>query len=201
MAQTVQTDICNDALNYAQQDITITSIDESSVSARRCRRFYEPARQQALSSFPFPFVRKVVSLARIDSVSDEYTYSYAYPTDAIRIMGVYSSADMIKQNQPVRADTVFSDAVGRAIATDAETPVCVFIKDSKDEISYPPNFRRFFALVLAEKIANAAGTSDGTKNDIRSQMVFWENRAKLENVIEGDNIEENEDNKYVDVRG
>ena len=101
MAVTSRLDICNQAVALIKAK-RIQSIDESSLEARECRRFYPKVLALALegpagSGHTFSFANRRVALAQLatNDREHEWLYAYAVPADmknAIRIIPDFEAA-------------------------------------------------------------------------------------------------------------
>ena len=83
-------DICNHAIGLCGSTDWIQSLDDNSVSARRCKRFFEPAVERVLASHDWSCASRIVRLAQnTTSPTAEYQYAYALPNDCIKIVNVF----------------------------------------------------------------------------------------------------------------
>jgi len=87
-----KTEICNIALSHLGIAKEVANIDtESSAEASACRRFYEMARDETLRDFNWPFATKFAALALVEEdPTDEWSFSYRYPTDCLKVRRVLS---------------------------------------------------------------------------------------------------------------
>ena len=199
-----KTSICNSALIEAEQDTTISSMDEASPSAERCRRIYDPTRCELLAQYPWTFAQKLVKLARVSEDVEGYKYAYKYPTEALRINDVYLSEAMYRLRQGIifdKADAKVGMVNGeKCILCDYEEPfVCENI-DVKDESLFPAHFTKLLYLTMAGKIAKMSGTTDQIKDRIAQNIALQESYCATVTNRE-DSVAANEHNYYVEVRG
>jgi hypothetical protein len=197
-------DICNAALIEAHQDATITNIDESSPEAERCRRIYDSTRRELLSMYPWSFANKFVKLARVSSNVDGYKYAYLYPSEALRINGIFVSEEAYKARKYISfdfAEAVISDVDGKkCILCDYETPFVFENIDITKESFFPETFCRLMYLYMALKITKMAGVGDDVRKEIRAEIQEQVSiAATISNREELRPVDEN--NYYVDVRG
>lgn len=199
-----RTSICNSALIEAEQDTTITSMDEASPSAERCRRIYDSTRRELLSQYPWTFAQRLVKLARVADDVEGYKYAYKYPAEALRINDIYLSESMYRLRQGIifdKADAKINIVDGeKCIVCDYEAPfVCENI-DVEDESLFPAHFTKLLYLTMASKIAKMAGATDQIKDRIANNIVLQESYcATITNREES--TAANEYNYYVEVRG
>ena len=86
-------DICNIALANLGDDATIASIDppEGSPQAEHCAIFYPIARDMVIEAHPWVFATKRIAGAELTSETTTWSYAYARPADALRILAVLPS--------------------------------------------------------------------------------------------------------------
>lgn len=199
-----RTSICNSALIEAEQDTTITSMDEASPSAERCRRIYDATRRELLAQYPWTFAQKLVKLARVSEDVEGYKYAYKYPTEALRINDIYLSEAMYR----LRRGIVFDEAdakigiVGdeKCVICDYEAPFISENIDVTDESLFPAHFTKLFYLTLASKIAKMAGATDQIKDRIAQNILTQESYCSTVTNREN-SVAANDYNYYVEVRG
>lgn len=89
-------DIVNLALAEIGDTATVTSLNppSGSVQAAICARFYPMARDALLEMHTWQFATKRVSLALLSESNqpNQWTYTYAQPTDALNLMAVLDPA-------------------------------------------------------------------------------------------------------------
>lgn len=74
------------ALGHLGNDQLISSLSPASnVRERMCALYFEQARDEVLSDFPWHFAQTFVALAEVDldTVPPGWTYAYRYPTDCL----------------------------------------------------------------------------------------------------------------------
>lgn len=77
-------DICNFALSEIGE-ATIVDLNEASTEARACKRHYEQSKNFLLEKANWSFAESVKPLALTTEEPVEWTYAYAYPSDALTI--------------------------------------------------------------------------------------------------------------------
>jgi len=124
----VDTDICNLALSHIGVADEIASLTEDSPEAQALNRFYTMAIDDTLRAFPYPFARKVVSLALISENGDDdhpdtnYLYSYVYPSDCLMARRIQSGIRTDYRSSRVSYDIMARDQ-GSIILTDMEDAI------------------------------------------------------------------------------
>ena len=201
----VVTDIFNNALIEAGVDETISSAEESSVSATRCRRIYDVTKRETLSSYPWSFATKLVNIAKIESTEAPvgFSYAFAYPSEALRVLNTYlSEGDYRSKNTRVRDEEnthigVFENK--KSILSDSDATMAEIIVNV-DETEFSSGFTRLLYLNMAKKLAKLTGAGQETKNDILRDIALARSQALVENDGEID-TSLSYSNEYVDVRG
>ena len=88
-----EVDICNLALARLGDNATVASIDppEGSAQAEHCARFYAIARDSLLEMHAWKFATRRVQLAKLTVPSWDWSFAYAEPTGALKLLGVLSA--------------------------------------------------------------------------------------------------------------
>ncbi len=81
-------EICNLALSHLGDGQFITSLDDDSEQARRCKDFYPMALKSLLQRYTFQFACKRVALTEITSEWPQWQYAYVRPADVLRPLHV-----------------------------------------------------------------------------------------------------------------
>tara|TARA_R110002020_G_scaffold85121_4_gene210273 strand:- start:1186 stop:1740 length:555 start_codon:yes stop_codon:yes gene_type:complete len=133
-------DIANKALTYLGAD-AITNVSDDTVEGRSINRIFEQSRDYCLRDHPWNFALIRVALAA-DTTSPvwEYTNSFSWPSDCLRIIEV---------------DTTEEWAVeGRRIVSDAAAPLNIlYISQVTDVALYDAKFVEAYAMRLAADVA------------------------------------------------
>lgn len=112
-------DTCNEALAEIGAG-TIASIDEPSVEAAACRRFYQPTVRDLIEMHDWGFAKRRVQLARLlNDRQAEWLYAYATPSDVASLVAIVpSDARLLSELGPLRyaqeADVIYTN-VARAM--------------------------------------------------------------------------------------
>lgn len=88
-----EVEICNLALSHLGDSATVASIDppEGSSQAEHCARFYPIARDALLELHDWSFATSRIALAQVTNSWPEWTYAYALPSDAAKIIAILAS--------------------------------------------------------------------------------------------------------------
>lgn len=85
-----EVDIGNTAVGRLGEDALIQSFTDGSALATHCQRFYPIARDSLLEQYDWNFATTRIKLAALNLISpNEWTYTYAWPTDAVRAVNVF----------------------------------------------------------------------------------------------------------------
>lgn len=147
-----EVEICNMALSHIGVGEEIQDLaTESSEEARACRRFYEPARDELLRSFPWPFATKWADLGLVASAptesGEEWGFKYRYPSDCLKLRRIVTGARQDTQ-ESVIPFKVARDASGLLIYTDQEDAEVEYTFREED----PGRFPYDFALALSYRL-------------------------------------------------
>ena len=147
-------DICNLALARLGDNATVASIDppEGSAQAEHCARFYAIARDSLLEMHAWKFATRRVQLAKLTVPSWDWSFAYAEPTGALKLLGVLSAtASNDDETQSYEAE---SDTNGTAIIlTNQEGASLRFVARVTDTTKFSPLFVDALAWLLASYLA------------------------------------------------
>lgn len=149
-----EVDICNLALARLGDNATVASIDppEGSAQAEHCARFYAVARDSLLEMHAWKFATRRVLLAKLTVPSWDWSFAYAEPTGALKLLGVLpAAASNDTETQPYEAE---SDASGAAIIlTNQEGASLRFVARVTDTTKFSPLFVDALGWLLASYLA------------------------------------------------
>lgn len=137
-------DICNMALDHLNQE-NITSLDENTKSAKKCKMWYDDTRRALLMNLNATFSIERGFLSEIQDYEPIYGYdkAYALPPDCLQVLNLGS---------PI-ADNLYQIEGKNFYCTYALEDVGIrYIKDVEDVKAYDSEFVKLFALALAEEI-------------------------------------------------
>lgn len=197
-------DICNEALVEAKYDETIATLDEDSVSARRCKRLYDPTRREVLTTFPWTFATRFEEAAKLDI--DEPRFVFSYPKKALRILNIYASKEEYLARRFIRfpTDVVKVENINdtKVIVSPYEKCFIEYIYDEEQPENFSPLFKRLLYLSLSLKLAKLAGADNPFLSVLMNQITDAENRARAHSITEDENnIHEPYADLYTNVRG
>jgi len=148
--------LCNLALAHLGEAGTLSSIDppEGSAYAEYCAQFYPLARDTVLSAHPggWNFNTKRVYLAPLGTPPTAWQFSYAYPNDVLRIIGLHMPEDPDDKNPQPFISEVSSTGV-RLIYTNVEAALLRYSYTVTDVSRYPIEVGKAIARLLAAYLA------------------------------------------------
>lgn len=148
-------DIANNALVKLGAS-TIISFTENSQAARAVNVIYDQLRNSVLRDHKWNFATKRVTLAQnSEAPAFEYVYSYALPTDCLRVI------------QMERRDMIFQ-IEGRNLLTDESPAKIIYIAEISDPNQYDAMFIEAFSARLAAELAVPLTDSRTLANDMMS---------------------------------
>ena len=145
-----KTTIANMALSHLGVGHEIANVEtEQSEEAAAIRTFYDTARDFMQSDFPWPFLTRAGSLALVEeNPTDEWDYSYRYPSDALKIHRIFSS--LRNDNRQSRVPhKIYSDSNGKLIYVDTENAIMEYSIKVTEEDRWPADFTLAFSYLLA----------------------------------------------------
>lgn len=165
----------------------IANIDtEQSEEASACRRFYDVARKSVLADLDWTFATKFAVLGLVEEdPSDEWDFSYRYPSDCITLRRILSG--MRNDTQASRIPfKILKDDAGKLIYTDLESAEIEYTEDVED----PGYFSSEFTIALSFKLASliaprlTGGDPFKLKAEMLAQYELELGRAKKKNMNE-----------------
>lgn len=145
------TEICNLALTHIGQGAGISDIEtEQSDAADACRTVFKIARNVTLRQFKWPFANQPgVALGLVETApNDEWAYSYRYPSDAEKVLRIWSGIrnDTRQSRAPYK---IVNNSDGKLIYTDVVNAVMEYTVRVDDVSLWPSDF----CMALSYKIA------------------------------------------------
>lgn len=169
-----KTEIANLALDVGGLQL-ITNLDtENSVNARLCRRWYDHSRRALLEAHYWRFAKeRRLLVQRDETVSPEWTYSYAHPpqSDVVALRYIEPSSGLIDfENlapfEVVGGESTTGDTDVLRILTN-EAPGCygVFTRNVENTAIFPALFSTALAAAIAVRIyGSKVRKRDGTRD-------------------------------------
>jgi hypothetical protein len=136
---------------------------ESSEEARACRRFFEPARDELLRSFPWPFATKWADLGLVTDgpteSGEEWGKSYRMPPDCLRVRRIVTGSrqDTVDTTIPFK---IARDASGLLIYTDQAEPEIEYTMREEDAGRFPYDFALALSYRLGAYLAPRLAKAD-----------------------------------------
>lgn len=163
---TSETQIVNMALVRLGHSATITSLDEGTPTADKCKVFYEPTRDAVLEAHPWNFAIRRAALSRSgDTPNHEFTYKFALPSGpdpAYCLRVIRTSWEAV----PGTGSWIYSWPVvsgytglvpyrieGRWLLANEETCAIEYIARIEDVSQYSSSFVTALSLKLAAELA------------------------------------------------
>lgn len=115
-------EVCNLALSNIRAG-SINSFNEGSVQAQNCKLKYPILRDRCLREIPWQFNHKIRALASLTTEIFNWSYSYSYPADCLKIRRLVGSYEEL----PVGSSDVASRRLDSRV---------ISLKDNKRQIPY-----------------------------------------------------------------
>lgn len=196
------TEIANMAISHLGIGKQISDLDtENSQEAKACRTYYELARKITLADVHWNFAARFVTLNLIEQTpTDEWDYSYRYPSDCIYIRRIKSG--IRDDNQDSRIPyKIISDDIGKIIYTDQPDAVIEYTYNCTTTSLFTDNFSLALSFRLAELIAARLTAGDPFK--LKQEMITLYN-LEINKAVKRNNNEEvsdkQPDSEFIRVR-
>ena len=166
----------------------ITALSDSVESARVINDIYEHVRDEMLAAHPWNFaIEYSDTLAEnADTPDFDYDYSYALPSDCIRVIELEDAEDEFK-------------VVGGNLFTDTQDPKIKYIKQVTTPASFSKEFVTAFAARLAMDACYALTNSRTLAADKAEEYKQKLQQAKMADSQEG-TVEKVEKSSWIDDR-
>ena len=161
------------ALSHLGVSKEIENLDtDKSQEASACNRFYEPARDEVLEDFNWPFAEKRVYLNKVDDTpTTDWLYSYAYPSEAVSLIRIPSGIRNDTFDTKIPFKVVHGDS-GKLIYTDQQDAEMIYTKRVTDVSRYTAKFRMALSLKLAGYIAARVTGGDPFKLQNKAEAKY-----------------------------
>lgn len=164
-------DICNLALAHLGDTATIASISppEGSAQAEHCARFYPVARDTLLESHNWKFATRRATLALLDADAFNWTYAYAEPAGALRVVSILPGTAM-STDEGEQFETMGDDEGNALVLTDLEDATALYTVRVTDTTKFSPLFVDALSRLLAAYLAGPVIKGDLGKAEAKAQM-------------------------------
>jgi hypothetical protein len=197
-----KTEIVNIALSHLGVGSEIYNLDtDQSTEANAMRRFYESAKDEVLRDLNWPFSTVFASLALVEEdPTEEWSYSYRYPSDALKIRRVLSGLrnDTRQSRVPYKLG---QDSSGLLLYCDIENAEIEYTKREDDTSLYPVDFTLALSYKLAFYTAPRLTKGDPFGLANRAMQMYNVTIAKAaNNALNEEQVEENPDSEFIRSR-
>ena len=169
MYTTTRVEICNAALNLIG-DKSITSFDENSPTAERCRKIYDITRKSVLRDHPWSCAKKRVILAPVTTYpAFGYSHAFPLPRDFLRL---------------VDANKCKYEIEDRHILANAEQINLIYVYDNDNEDTWDSLLVEAMSLKMASRLCKAITGSDSSAESAKAEYLYLLKRARNINAQE-----------------
>lgn len=157
---------------------------ERSEEAIQCNRFYEQARDEVLTAFPWPFATKYTELGLVEEdPNNDWAYAYRYPSDCMYARRLVTVAGRRDGNPP--PFRIGQDSQGKLIYTDEADAVLEYTVSVTDEGRFDALFVKALSFLLGHYIAMPLSRVSGERE--RCYQYFQESvsQSKATSLNEG----------------
>ena len=170
-------DLCNDALGQIGA-LFISALDDGTINANHCTRFYPTLRDAALVMTEWTFNRHRVALALdVDAPLFEFAYSYTLPADFLKLIQ-YAGEQPTTATSPPSSDGLdvfisrYKIESGHLLTNDAQVSILYAARLTNPDL-WSPMFYQGLATQLAGKLASAI-TKDSKKS-----LTLWQEGTSM----------------------
>lgn len=175
------TEACNLALGHIGVSKEIQNVEtEQSKEAAACRRFSEAARKATLRDADWPFATKTLALALvIEDPTDEWAFSYAYPSDCLKARRIPSGFWPETRAQRISFRLAHT-ATQEVIYTNQDDASLEYTVDVTDPSRWPSDFLLAYSYRLAMYIAPRIAAGDPFKMGQNAERRYLAEISKAE---------------------
>lgn len=202
MPLTSNTQVANLALAKLGQAKAIGSLNENTAAAVACKQHYDLVLDEVLGAFEWAFATRYVDLALVaENPTSEWLYSYAYPTDALRLRRILSGRRPSQETLDTKVKLeVIDDGTAKLIYTNEVEPVAeITIRETTVE-KYPAEFCQALAYRLAYEIGPVIMTGDpkGLRNT--AGMMYNKMLSDAAGISQAEKVERTTDGSFIESR-
>jgi len=155
--------ICNIALGHIGVTRLISALTQTTTEAVQCNLYFETARDAVLADYAWPFATAYTALGLVaEEPSDDWLYSYRYPSDCIRVRRIVTGMGRLDTNPP--AFSIGQDAQGRLIYTDQPDATIEYTVRVSDPGRFDSLFSEAMSWRMAAFLAPSLGRVQGAQN-------------------------------------
>lgn len=176
--------ICNLALNHIGAK-TITSLDESSESARKCSLVYAPLRDAVLRDFAWNFATATEQLALLDETIPGWDFLYVQPIRCLNVRRVFSEVALANPTPSDFKILLSPTTKTKCIASKIETAWCEFTYQVTDPTVFDPKFIEALSYRIGASLAQSLAGNIQLGQALLQMSIGITEKAVLENAKEG----------------
>lgn len=163
-----QVDIYNLALGRVGITTTVADIDEPSVEARACNRYYAVCRDTCLEDFSWSFARRFAVPVALSATLGVWAYAWAKPGDALVIRRAYQDDSLTTELDWQEVSYIGEDDASHlALVTDHE-PAWI---EYTGKVTDPSRFSASFVDAVAWRLAADVAMTQARARDLRSDAM------------------------------
>ncbi|MBP2635054.1 MAG: hypothetical protein H6Q72_961 [Firmicutes bacterium] len=195
-------DICNIALSNLGITRSISNFTDNTIEAMLCGRYYDLAKEIALTAYEWKFanIYNSAALTLTEDAHAEYQYVYEYPDDCLKITAVGTARDLGVFEYPFEVFAIYDenyDTVKR-IGCDIADATASYLVDV-DENAMPAAFVKALSWGIAAEVAYGLTTSPQMAQYASQMYGVALNQAIHRNFTEGKQTKEMP--RYIRARG
>lgn len=151
---TSQVEVCNMAMGFIGSQARIADINETSQEAFYCRVYWDYSRKMVLAEAAWHFANKRLALADLGLSTADWSYSYTYPADCIRFLGIANPINSGLASTRIPFEVGINEAkTSKIIWTDYAAATGIYTADITAPGLWSVGFPKALAARLAWEIA------------------------------------------------
>lgn len=194
-----QIEIINKALGHISVS-PILSISENSPAAILANSIWDTCRQDCLRNHDWPFATVITTLSTTNAtiVHNDWTYAYAYPTDALEVWSVYYNASDKDQNFRVIYE---KSLAAKIILSNVSEAACEYTYDQTITTPWDAFFVSVISYFLAANMAKPlTGDSSLADNMMKFYTAMMSDAERMSSYETDVGTERSQRSAFVDVR-
>lgn len=177
-------EICNLALNHVGAK-SITSIDEASENARKCKLVYGPLRDAVLRDYAWNFATATEQLALLDETIPGWSFIYTQPVRCLNVRKVFSEVVMVNPTPSDFKILLSPSTKTKSIASNLEIAWAEFTYQVTDPNVFDPKFVEALSYRIGASLAQSLAGNIQLGQALLQMSVSITEKAVLQNAREG----------------
>ena len=191
------------ALQHIGDRFDIISLDEASTEAEQVNLLFDNVRDALVRSYPWKWsLRYYTPAALVGTPPAQWTFMYAYPSDALKVWRIVNPLDPVGNRLPPVEFTVGRNASDvKVLLSHQSEPEFEYTKQVTNSAEWDTNFDWALSWQLAAAIAMPLTGDLNIRERVRNEAELQVGIAKREDGNEGISREQSRDPDWIRARG